>query len=336
MDLWLVVWGFSYNSGDEDETDFSNLEMNSLKLENLDVTGPAHVVAERWRKWKRSFIFAVTANGTTDKAQLKAMLLHAAGEAVQDVFESLEGDLDSSEADLYKQALEALDKYFAVDANAPYERHVFRQMCQRADETVAQFVTRLRTQSQFCSFTDKESQIRDQLLFGMRDSELRQKLLEEKDVSLSTALERARQKELFVVQAASMVRGSSSIVSTSGDAANQVHAVRSRSRHVKRDNPRISGNGSSTSSHSADAASSDRKTGTCYACGKSGHFARSPKCPARGKTCSKCGKTGHFAVVCKTKSTSSSSSNRVHVVNESSETESAELSELSSSLSNVP
>ena len=64
-----IVWGISYNSGDEDKTDSRNLEMNSLKLENLDVTGPAHVVAERWCKWKRSFIFAVTASGTTDKAQ---------------------------------------------------------------------------------------------------------------------------------------------------------------------------------------------------------------------------------------------------------------------------
>ena len=38
----------------------------------------------------------------------------------------------------------------------------------------------------------------------------------------------------------------------------------------------------------------------CYACGRHGHFACSPQCPARGRTCTKCGKTGHFAPVSRT------------------------------------
>ena len=41
--------------------------------------------------------------------------------------------------------------------------------------------------------------------------------------------------------------------------------------------------------------------GECYRCGRRGHFARDPLCPARRKECSKCSQVGHFANVCKTK-----------------------------------
>ena len=41
--------------------------------------------------------------------------------------------------------------------------------------------------------------------------------------------------------------------------------------------------------------------GTCYRCGKVGHFGRDSECPARGKTCHKCGGADHFGSQCKTK-----------------------------------
>ena len=39
----------------------------------------------------------------------------------------------------------------------------------------------------------------------------------------------------------------------------------------------------------------------CFRCGKTGHYAKSPKCPAKSAECNKCHKKGHFANVCKTK-----------------------------------
>ena len=41
--------------------------------------------------------------------------------------------------------------------------------------------------------------------------------------------------------------------------------------------------------------------GTCYRCGKVGHFGRDSECPARGKTCHKWGGADHFGSQCKTK-----------------------------------
>jgi hypothetical protein len=38
----------------------------------------------------------------------------------------------------------------------------------------------------------------------------------------------------------------------------------------------------------------------CFRCGKTDHFAKSPKCPAKSAECHKCHKEGHFASVCRT------------------------------------
>ena len=131
-------------------------------LKPLDTTGPAHIVAERWRKWKRSFEYYIAGRGITDKARCTALLLHLAGERVQDIFDSLRADLDPDAADPFKETLQALDNYFKIDANEPYERHVFRQMTQMEHETVSQYATRLRNQAVFCNFKDDQDQIRDQ------------------------------------------------------------------------------------------------------------------------------------------------------------------------------
>ena len=48
----------------------------------------------------------------------------------------------------------------------------------------------------------------------------------------------------------------------------------------------------------SDRISTDfRRSGgiLCFACNHSGHFARSPSCPARDKKCWRCDKKGHFA-----------------------------------------
>ena len=89
---------------------------------------------------------------------------------MQDVVESLELTIDEDgEEDRFSQTIDALDKYFIVAVHPTYERHVFCQMSQKTMETVSQYVTRLKTQAQFCSFADCTDQIRDQLLQTMLD-----------------------------------------------------------------------------------------------------------------------------------------------------------------------
>ena len=59
-------------------------------IEPLNLTGANHVIAERWRHWKRSFQFYVDGQAITDAKRQHSQLLHYAGPAVQDIFETLQ------------------------------------------------------------------------------------------------------------------------------------------------------------------------------------------------------------------------------------------------------
>ena len=76
----------------------------------LDISGPAHVVAERWRNGSARLSYAQGKNLWDKKAQLTSLLLHLAGEAVQDVMASLELTIDEDgEEDIFSQTIDALD-----------------------------------------------------------------------------------------------------------------------------------------------------------------------------------------------------------------------------------
>ena len=93
-------------------------------------------------RWMRAFELYVEGKGVTNVGQKKALLLHTAGMNTQDIFYTLpevEGD-----GNAYENARKALNDYFTPKSNVPYERHMFHSMAQLPNETVDQFVTRLK------------------------------------------------------------------------------------------------------------------------------------------------------------------------------------------------
>ena len=52
-------------------------------------TGNPTSVGSRWRRWKRSFQFFIEAKRITNDTQKQALLLHCAGQGVQDIFVTL-------------------------------------------------------------------------------------------------------------------------------------------------------------------------------------------------------------------------------------------------------
>ena len=118
--------------------------MDIHNIPPFDIVGDATCVGPRWKRWRRSFEFYVVAKGITTDVQKKALLLHTAGMAVQDLFETLSdpgpaGDGEDAAGGEYEVAMRKLDAHFSPKLNTPYERHVFRQMKQENQETVDQF-----------------------------------------------------------------------------------------------------------------------------------------------------------------------------------------------------
>ena len=109
-------------------------------LQPFQVKGDPHSISQRWRKWKRAFELYILGKGITSDSQKRGLLLHTAGIEVQDVYFTL---VPGGEDKDYPATLKVLDDYFIPKANVPFERHLFRQITQKSEETVDQFVCRL-------------------------------------------------------------------------------------------------------------------------------------------------------------------------------------------------
>ena len=90
-----------------------------------------------------------------------------------------------------------LDDYFVPKANVPFERHLFRQIAQESEETVDQFVCRLRQRAINCEFGENENDyIRDQVIDRCYSSKLLRKFLEKEGaLTLDDLLRIARSQE---------------------------------------------------------------------------------------------------------------------------------------------
>ena len=62
--------------------------------------------------------------------------------------ESSDGEFESD----YAEAIHLLDRVFLKQNNEPFQRGIFRRIEQKADESFAPFIVRLREQAQFCNF----------------------------------------------------------------------------------------------------------------------------------------------------------------------------------------
>ena len=258
--------------------------MASIKIDDLssvkpfDPHGDPSNVGRRWQRWIKSFTLYADSKGLIiqadkddNKVQRRALLLHSAGEDVQEIFETL---ADTGGIKDYAKAEKALNDYFIPKVNSTYQNHVFRSMEQHDGETVAQFVTRLRRVVKDCDYGQQaENQIRDQVVQRCKSHDLRRKLLEKGEkLTLELLLSTAANHERVQSQLQSMESGK-----------NDVNAVREKQPDKAKEST------SGTTKHA------------CYRCGNVGHFGRDPECPAKGKTCHKCGGADHFGAQCQTK-----------------------------------
>ena len=233
-------------------------------------------IAPRWQRWKRAFELFIVGKGITDKTQKRALLLHCAGMDVQDIFDTLPNNGEDND---YDKAIEVLDTYFNPATNVPYERHMFRRMMQEENETIDQFVTRLKQKSVSCDYGEAcDEFIRDQVIDKCRSVALRRKLLEKgQALTLKQLQEISRAHEASYFQANKI--NDDVGIELKNEKINAIDNKRKGKFHSK-------------------FKEIDKK---CFRCGKTDHFAKSPKCPAKSAECHKCHKEGHFASMCKTK-----------------------------------
>ena len=253
---------------------------------NLPAVAPFSIsekatLSQRWKKWIKSFGFYLIASGIKDKKQQRALLLHLAGQDVQDIFETL---TDTGED--YETALAKLNEYFEPQKNISFERHTFRQAQQQRDEPIADYITRLKHLALTCEFENTDDMIRDQVVDKCYSTKLRRRLLQEPSLTLDKVVTLGRALEMAQRQATAI----ESTCTSASAGREQLNAVR------KRQNPQGLRRNIQQTHRYRDSGETGGKP--CYCCGKSGHRAKSPSCPALNKTCNTCQKIGHFSRVC--------------------------------------
>ena len=218
-------------------------------------------LSQRWKTWKRRFETYLVAINVTDAKQKRALLLYQAGEATQEIFDTL---IDTGEN--YDTAIEKLDEYFSQKKNLEYEIFQFRPAKQNIDETTDQFATRLRKLAAHCEFHNIDHEIKSAIIQNCRSKHLCRYALREDKVTLKDILSKTRALENSDKQAKS-IEECLTLTNIQDDEVNFVNRPRSTGQQ-------------------------------CRNCGLSWPH-RNSHCPAKGQTCHKCSKPNHYARVCR-------------------------------------
>lgn len=252
----------------------------------FDVHGDNSSLSMRWEDWVDSFEIYAAASGIESDSQKRSLLLHCAGRPTQELFKTL-GDTGTT----YDHAKKKLNAHFLPKKNVSYQRHLFRKECQHADETVAQFVVRLRKLAITCTFPANETDnfIRDQVIDKCSSRKLREKLLAESNLTLTKVLEISQAREASQLQAAQMTESDLTFAlqhNSHKHAHNRSKPPSDRSRHS-----------ASNSASYAKPPTGDTSKG-CGRCGRRNHTSDECLC-TRGKRCHKCNGLNHFASMCR-------------------------------------
>ena len=168
--------------------------------------------------------------------------------------------------------LSKLKAYFAPTRNILFERYLFHAAEQQPNETVDQYMIRLRHLASSCNFGNlHDEMLRDRLVLGCRDKGARARLFREKDCNLKKALETLQISE----------------------------ATQEQLKDIGGEEKPISINAVNTEKGKAKPASKKAQhteKQVCKYCGGK-HDAVRTKCPAYGKTCRRCRKPNHFYTV---------------------------------------
>ena len=135
-------------------------------------------------------------------------LVYTMGVEAEDILTSFK--LPAKDGSTYNVVKDRFERHFVHRRNPIYERVCFNSRMQQPVESVDSSVTSLYNLVEHCEYGNlREQMIRDRLVVSLQDANLAKKLQLEPDLTLASAVTRARNSEAVKGQQAT-VRGSSS------------------------------------------------------------------------------------------------------------------------------
>ncbi|KAM8703402.1 hypothetical protein ACLKA7_017600 [Drosophila subpalustris] len=245
------------------------------------------VLAHEWPKWKRSFLMYMmaTSKDTEPEAKKIATFLWLAGPKATEIYSTLfpndgtasgmvgtivtSSEPSSSSAAIVSRSLDdvlkAFDDYSIPFKNITMESYKFNNIMQSEGQPFMEFETQLRKQVQLCDFKCEcgkpyeKRMLFDRLIIGVQDKKLQLKLLESKNKQLEDIINECK---AFEAAAKNNELLKKAVTQKASVESNTINAVVRRCYNCGAIfNP----------NHLAECRA---KETTCYACGRSGHFAK--------------------------------------------------------------
>jgi hypothetical protein len=164
--------------------------------------------SENWKKfetqWKYYEIAAEFAKA--DEPVRVTAPLTVIGEEAVEVFETFEW-AKVDDKDQIKEVLRKFKDYCISRSNVLFKTFRFGSWKQEAGETIDCYVTALSRLAAGCEFSDKDRRIRDQVVLGMKDDRVRERILREANPDLKKVVDYIRASETAERQTLEMAEG---------------------------------------------------------------------------------------------------------------------------------
>lgn len=243
-----------------------------------------YVVGTSWKTYIQKLSFYFNANEIKEDAQKKNVFLTVCGDATFSIADSLVKPA-TLEATTFANLKAKLDNHFSPAPNHIVERFKFNKRDQNQGESIADYVAELRRLSDYCQFTDLDDRLRDRLVCGVLEENLKQKFFEEGEaLTFAKALEMAQASEM----AQKSVRDTRN---SNGSNILRLQRTTTTSEYNGKKN-------SATSDNNGKKNSNMGKNKNCFRCGNK----HSPDgCRFLKAKCNFCNKVGHIEKACITK-----------------------------------
>ena len=247
-----------------------------LQPSKLSIDPNSTTATKQWRHWKRTFLSYVnryitaTTSANLEEDKLAALVSCATPE----VYEYID------DCETYTEAEAILEQLYVKKPNDIFARHLLRMAKQKPNQSLEDFRCTLMKLAKDCDFKDvtamqyKDDMVRDSFINGITSSDIRQRLLEHKKLTLAEAFHQA--VTLEDARRDNRAFGENSQADTLVDLVNAMELE--------------------SVDESLVAAAAMAKS-VCLKCGSSKPHDYS-KCRARTQTCYKCGEKGHYGRAC--------------------------------------
>ena len=257
---------------------------------------------EEWPQYSERVDHFFAANGIDDADKKKSAFLAMIGPVTYALLRNLVSP-DKPGDKSYDELVSLLQEHYNPAPSETVQRSRFHSRFRKQGETVATFVSELRSLAKFCNFgATLDNMLRDRIVCGINNGKIQQRLLAEKTLTLAKTIELAQGMETAAKNAKELSQQEAP--STSPSSGN-VHRVTPPAR-------------------GKDTCSTRQKfSGNCFCCGKVGH--KRASCRFKDAVCRGCGKAGHLLRVCRNKPAAKSGKTRpsrkksVHLLEEGSE-----------------